>query len=336
RPEGVKISAHISRTLRFGLYHVLHLYPKASKFIVLEDDLILSPDFYRFMLQTGTFLEMDSSLYCVSAFNYLSYPHTAMDATQLYRVQTHPAYGWMTTRDIIKELLPKWLSSTRATDWDYMMGSGVFRNGRDCLVPDINRSYHGGVMGTHFTPSFSTERDYLAKTYNTIPDVQLMDHRQLMQETYEQDMVLLIKRAKPIEVNDTLEIDLPETHKEEQFYVIFVQKEHSTDELSFRIIGLVLDIWHKDGRETYHHTWRLHYHGATLLIVGVPLSKYASLMPAEYSVFRAIPEDEMVLNYLEFAKNGKTKVYFHHPDQKNKNMTELLMKKKYKIASDIK
>ncbi|CAL4064945.1 unnamed protein product, partial [Meganyctiphanes norvegica] len=335
RPEGVKKSARISRALRFGLYHMLHLYPKATKFIVLEDDLILSPDFYRFMQQAGTFLEMDSSLYCVSAFNYLSYPHTAMDATQLYRVQNYPAYGWMTTKDIITEFLPKWLPSTRATDWDFMMGSGVFRNGRDCLVPDINRSYHGGAVGTHFTPSFSTERDYLARTYNTIPHVKLMDHKQLMQETYEQEMITLIKRAKPIEVDDPLEIDLSEA-KQGDTYVIYVQKDYGDDELSFRVIGLGLDIWHEDGRETHHHTWRLHFHGATLFVVGVPLSKYASLMPAGYNVFQGIPEDELELKHLDFYKNWNTKVFYHHPDQTNNNMTEILLKKKYEIAYDIK
>lgn len=45
RPEGV-IPAKISRNVRFGLFNIMRKYPKADKFIVLEDDLILSPDFY--------------------------------------------------------------------------------------------------------------------------------------------------------------------------------------------------------------------------------------------------------------------------------------------------
>ncbi|XP_047483443.1 protein O-linked-mannose beta-1,2-N-acetylglucosaminyltransferase 1-like [Penaeus chinensis] len=77
RPEGV-IPTRISRNVRFGLFNIIKKFPKADKFIVLEDDLILSPDFYSYMQQTSWILENDPSVYCVSAFNHLSYTHTAL------------------------------------------------------------------------------------------------------------------------------------------------------------------------------------------------------------------------------------------------------------------
>lgn len=45
RPEG-SYAVRVSRTLRFALFNALKIFPEADKFIVLEDDLILSPDFY--------------------------------------------------------------------------------------------------------------------------------------------------------------------------------------------------------------------------------------------------------------------------------------------------
>ena len=37
----------VSRNLRFGLYNGLRIFPDSKTFIVLEDDLIVSPDFYE-------------------------------------------------------------------------------------------------------------------------------------------------------------------------------------------------------------------------------------------------------------------------------------------------
>ena len=51
--------------------------------------------------------EMDSSVYCVSAFNHLSYPHTSFDPSKILRVETMPAYGWMVSLKILEYMLPK-------------------------------------------------------------------------------------------------------------------------------------------------------------------------------------------------------------------------------------
>ena len=49
RPEGTNATT-VSRNLRFAFYHALEMYPEAQNFIVLEDDLVLSPDFYKSVL----------------------------------------------------------------------------------------------------------------------------------------------------------------------------------------------------------------------------------------------------------------------------------------------
>lgn len=48
RPQGVA-SNRTNANVRFALYTVFSHFPQADKAIVLEDDLILSPDFFRYL-----------------------------------------------------------------------------------------------------------------------------------------------------------------------------------------------------------------------------------------------------------------------------------------------
>lgn len=61
------------------------------------------------MQHTFPIFKLDKTIFCVNAFNHLSFPHTSKDPSMLYRVQTYPAYGWMMSRETIREILPKWL-----------------------------------------------------------------------------------------------------------------------------------------------------------------------------------------------------------------------------------
>nr|XP_045607667.1 uncharacterized protein LOC123764160 [Procambarus clarkii] len=272
RPEGTG-ATRVSRNLRFAFFNALRLFPRADKFIVVEDDLVLSPDFYSYMQQTGWVLDNDPTVYCVSAFNHLSYAHTAHDPARLYRVQSFPSYGWMVNRDTLAYILPKWLPSNVTHDWDYFLESSIMRRGRECLVPDVNRAYHGGGSGLHLTVSWSTERDYLARPFNHQPNITVMNLTGLLQEQYEAEMVTLAKTAVPLDVNDLLENTTLLTPG--GVYVVYVAMDDASDVLAFRDVGDKLGVWSRDVRESHHHTWRLYYHNATLLVVGTPASRYS-------------------------------------------------------------
>ncbi|XP_037787988.1 uncharacterized protein LOC119583528 isoform X2 [Penaeus monodon] len=291
RPEGV-IPAKISRNVRFGLFNIIKQFPKADKFIMLEDDLILSPDFYSYMQQTSWILENDPSVYCVSAFNHLSYTHTAYNATQIYRAHSYPAYGWMMDKKGLEFILPKWLPSNVTHDWDHFMDTGILRRGRECIIPDINRSYHGGSVGAHLTASWATEKDFLNRTYNLDPEVVLADPSRLLQKEYEREMKSLLARAEVVDTDQLDDTNFTFSVKEGGVHVIYAYKETPEDDLAFRVLGDVLGIWNRDDRDAHHHTWRLHYKGATLLVVGVPFSPYSSYRRRGMSVFGVLPESK--------------------------------------------
>ena len=58
-------------------------------------------------------------------------------------------------------------------DWDYFIGSDIVREDRECIIPDINRSYHWSTMGFHVKASFSAEYFYLSRYLNKEPNVKL-------------------------------------------------------------------------------------------------------------------------------------------------------------------
>ncbi|XP_063881655.1 protein O-linked-mannose beta-1,2-N-acetylglucosaminyltransferase 1-like [Scylla paramamosain] len=106
---------------------MLAKYPRADLFIVLEEDIKVSPDFFspksrakrmtqklrsillvsstsflfRFLNRTAKLLKEDPSLHCVSAHNDLSYPGTSRDPRALLRAASYTNYGWM-----VRECIP--------------------------------------------------------------------------------------------------------------------------------------------------------------------------------------------------------------------------------------
>ena len=58
-------------------------------------------------------------------------------------------------------------------DWDYFIGSDIVQAKRECIVPEINRSYHWATMGFHVKASYFSEHSYLKRNLNRIENVQL-------------------------------------------------------------------------------------------------------------------------------------------------------------------
>ena len=68
--------------------------------IIVEDDLVVSPDFYEYFSATLPLLHQDPSLWCVSAWNDNGKQGLINEnATDLlYRTDFFPGLGWMITK----------------------------------------------------------------------------------------------------------------------------------------------------------------------------------------------------------------------------------------------
>lgn len=135
-----KIARHYKWALNFTFNRL-----NFNTVIVIEDDLDVSPDFYEYFAATLPVLQVDSSLWCVSAWNDNGKPElvdrNAVDL--LYRTDFFPGLGWMLTKSLWQELVAKWPVSY----WDDWMREPEQRRGRSCIRPELSRSRTFGKIG---------------------------------------------------------------------------------------------------------------------------------------------------------------------------------------------
>ena len=171
-PIGVR-NARISQHYKSSLSSTFQLFPRAKYAIVLEEDLDVSPDFFSYFSQLVGVLDTDPTLYCVSAWNDQGYEHTSGDPSAVYRVETMPGLGWMLKRSLYSgELEPRWPTPDKTWDWDMWMRLPEIRKGRECLIPDMSRTYHFGSSGLNMNTYFH-DIYFKKRSFNTIRDVEL-------------------------------------------------------------------------------------------------------------------------------------------------------------------
>ena len=136
---------------------------------IIEDDLVLAPDFVKYFYAMSRVMKVDPTLYCVSAHQDNAFFGTAYEpepgsVTTLnpldfdFRRGNHfMAPGWMTSREIyINVVRPRWLDENgeyayksqlhlRNGHWDRFFDSLIDK--RDCIFPEIPRITHQGADG---------------------------------------------------------------------------------------------------------------------------------------------------------------------------------------------
>ncbi|KAH9517958.1 Protein O-linked-mannose beta-1,2-N-acetylglucosaminyltransferase 1 [Dermatophagoides farinae] len=188
-------NSRITQHYKASLTATFNLYPDAQYAIILEEDLDVSLDFFEYFAQTMHLLDQDDTLFCISAWNDQAYEHTSSDTSLLYRVETMPGLGWMLTRKLYKnELEPRWPTPDKSYDWDMWMRLSDIRRGRECIVPDVSRTYHFGSSGLNMN-SYFQEMYFKKHAFNTNPSVLLKNVDLLKVENYERLINRLIRMA---------------------------------------------------------------------------------------------------------------------------------------------
>ncbi|KAK7084480.1 hypothetical protein SK128_013496 [Halocaridina rubra] len=105
---------------------------------------------------------------------------------------------------------PLWCPATAATDWDYWMGSGLVRKGREIIIPEISRTSHDGIDGAHLS-GFLMKRRYSNKPLSTDPNVVLNLTTAHISVTEAENKDLL-DRAIPLNVTDPYNYAFPKSN----------------------------------------------------------------------------------------------------------------------------
>uniref|UniRef100_A0A3B5A5H1 Protein O-linked-mannose beta-1,2-N-acetylglucosaminyltransferase n=1 Tax=Stegastes partitus TaxID=144197 RepID=A0A3B5A5H1_9TELE len=256
----------------------------AGSAIVLEEDLDISIDFFSFLSQTIELLDEDDSLYCISAWNDQGYEHTAEDPALLYRVESMPGLGWVLKKSLYKdELEPKWPTPEKLWDWDMWMRMPEQRKGRECIIPDVSRSYHFGIIGLNMNGYFHVSSEKNTQEVN----IKNRQNACVRVHTICSEAEVLDHTKNPCE--DSF---LPDY--EGRIYVMFIKMETETDTSTWTELAKCLHVWDLDVRGYHRGLWRLFRKRNHVLVVAVPISPYSVKKPASVTPIHleAPPKEE--------------------------------------------
>ena len=136
---------HIARTYKFALTRAFEdVFPDAPAVLVVEDDLVVSKDFFDYFSAVAPALERDDSLFVASAWNDNGFAKHG-DPGALRRTGWFPGLGWLLPRKLWEtDLHPQWPDG----HWDHWMRSDDVAKGRECVYPVVNRASHESEYGT--------------------------------------------------------------------------------------------------------------------------------------------------------------------------------------------
>ena len=146
RPKGhVVKAARIARQYKFGIESAFSHFSDAKAIIIVEDDLLFSPDWKEYFELAIDQVERDPSVWTASAWNDNGFRDLVKDSARVLRTDHFPGLTWVLLRDLWQaELSEQWPE----THWDWFMRNSSVSRGRDCLYPEISRVFHHGWNGT--------------------------------------------------------------------------------------------------------------------------------------------------------------------------------------------
>ncbi|OQV13331.1 Protein O-linked-mannose beta-1,2-N-acetylglucosaminyltransferase 1 [Hypsibius exemplaris] len=282
--SGRTSTAMISQHYRSSLSASFTLHPRAGFVIVLEEDVLVAEDFFTYIAQTLPVLAEDPSLYCVSAWNDLGRENETGEPGRLYRVEGMPGLGMAISRALFeKELLPNWPSPLKKWDWDMWMRSPAIRKGRECIIPDVSRTYHFGSTGLNMNPFFH-KAYFQSHPFYTGPVVTLHDVHLLTKNRYEELLKGILQTAVPVDHSrHPCSPDFIPTATTDHVVSVFIQMKDIDDSATWLALCRCLKIWDLDVRGDHGALWRLRVNENSVIVVGVPASPYSYALPSGVS-----------------------------------------------------
>jgi alpha-1,3-mannosyl-glycoprotein beta-1,2-N-acetylglucosaminyltransferase len=170
--------------------------PNVQRVIILEEDLVIAPDFFELFAATAGLLDSDPNLLAVSAWNDNGMSQSVRDPAQLYRSDFFPGLGWMLPRRIWEELGPKW---PRAY-WDDWLREPKQRQGRHIIRPEVCRTFHIGQRGVS-NAQYSTYLNSIRLNDNAVSFTK-MDLSYLQQAKWDEIYLSQVRAATLMSLED--------------------------------------------------------------------------------------------------------------------------------------
>jgi alpha-1,3-mannosyl-glycoprotein beta-1,2-N-acetylglucosaminyltransferase len=118
----------------------------------------IAPDFFEYFAAMAPLLDADASLLCASSWNDNGQRGHVSDPSALLRTDFFPGLGWMLTAATWRELRD---AGWPAAWWDDWLRLPAQRQGRQCVRPEVCRTFNFGARGASKGQFY---RDYLQST----------------------------------------------------------------------------------------------------------------------------------------------------------------------------
>jgi len=295
-------NARISQHYKAALTATFSLFPDSEYAIVLEEDLDVSPDFFSYFSQTKHLLNEDPTIYCISAWNDQGYENKvgSYNNTLIYRTESMPGLGWMLSKKLYRELEPNWPNVEKAYDWDMWLRQPEIRKNRECIIPDVSRTFHFGTKGLNMNANFH-DKYFKKHAFNRQPDVRLHDVNSVKEKNYELQIQRLLEKAVVLDHSKspcdddflpTNNIDNDHNHA----YVVFITMNNSRDYATWLKVASCWALWDLDVRGIHKHMWRLGLNNRPLLVIGYPQSPYSIYKPPKLKPISGIDDRNKRIN----------------------------------------
>lgn len=258
--------------------------------IITEDDLDIAKDFFSYFTWGKQVLLADSTVWCVSAWNDNGLPNLVNKDTaeKVWRTDFFPGLGWMLTRNLWKELSPKFPK----VYWDDWMRTKEVRNGRSCLRPEISRTSHNMKVAGKGS-SGGLYKAFLSNiaVSSTAVDFTLLPYENMLKESYDEQLQQTLMDSQPVSYQNFDSTVFSPSHSYRAMF--------STTREWFNLaqkVGIMVDIRGGMQRTAYYGVVAVMYKNCRLFLVPTEL---------DLNILETYHYDEkrdLQLRYLEFAK----------------------------------
>lgn len=275
-------ASRIAQHYKFALTTGFDRFPKAQAVAIVEDDLLFAPDFLSYLSQAGSLLAADPSLFVVSAWSDNGFKGLVSDPTAIRRTEFFPGLGWLLPRSLYKgQLEGAWPTE----HWDHWLRSPAVHQGRECLFPQVPRTYHNGVKGT-FMDEATHNRYFKSIATNADPSVDwaaAMRNRGKLsiQSAYEERVKGMVKGCR--HVGSLSELFSSSAANNSQLLCLWISTDINQDyNPPFEPVARLFGIWHEHKRGAHRGLHEFFFEGNYLLLLNVHVSvanNYRDLMP---------------------------------------------------------
>ncbi len=235
-----------------------------SHVIIVEDDMLFSPDFLSFFKQTAILLVRDQSLWCISTWNDNGLATHAQDSMRMFRTSYFPGLGWMMRRELWEEIGNNWPKA----HWDHWMRLNTTSKGRECIVPEVNRNFNIGEAGANMRRG-TYERYLKRMAFNMLYINHYGDLSYLDRDTYRRRLKRLMHgaivwpwhqhRYRSISaLHDLLRTEIRDIKRDDVALALYRME-------NFRMLADLLDLW-PFPRGHSQHAIEVKVHGVTILL----------------------------------------------------------------------